>query len=74
MMMRAYEVKHGAPYEGETSTKFKDLKTLDSEMKKAVAAAEELGYIEGYGDKFKPYNGATREQMAKVVSLFLLDK
>ncbi|KAB2489379.1 5'-nucleotidase C-terminal domain-containing protein [Priestia endophytica] len=74
MMMRAYEVKHGAPYEGETSTKFTDLKTLDSEMKKAVAAAEELGYIEGYGDKFKPYNGATREQMAKVVSLFLLDK
>ncbi|WP_258309262.1 hypothetical protein [Cytobacillus oceanisediminis] len=40
-------------------------------MKNAVAAAEGLGYVVGFGDLFKPTETATCAQSAKVLSLFL---
>ncbi|WP_456277590.1 S-layer homology domain-containing protein [Bacillus sp. AK128] len=69
MLMRAYEYKNAAGYEVEENH-FKDISQYDTEMKTAVSAAAELGFVSGYGDEFKPGNKATRAQAAKVLSLF----
>ncbi|MGE8080458.1 5'-nucleotidase C-terminal domain-containing protein [Peribacillus loiseleuriae] len=50
---------------------FKDISKLDEETQLAISMAYELEIIQGYGTEYKPYNYATREQAAKVVSKFL---
>ncbi|MGD6875645.1 5'-nucleotidase C-terminal domain-containing protein [Bacillus infantis] len=70
MLIRAYNLKNDVDYKAKSVT-FTDLKNLDAEMKNSVASAEELGFVKGYGDQFKPGAEATRAQSAKVISLFL---
>jgi hypothetical protein len=70
MLIRAYNLKNNTDYKAK-ETSFEDIQKLNAEMKNAVAAAEELGYVVGFGDLFKPTETATRAQSAKVLSLFL---
>lgn len=50
---------------------FKDISKLDKETQLAISMAYELEIIQGYGDEYKPFSQASREQAAKVVSKFL---
>jgi 5'-nucleotidase len=71
MIKRAYEYKTKSEYTSEVETPFTDLETLGDEAQTSIQLAYSLGLIKGYGDMYKPYNNATREQSAKVLSLFL---
>jgi 5'-nucleotidase len=64
-------VKKGAEYKVTTAATFTDISGLDAEVQNAISAAKELGFIQGYGDEFKPSQGATRAQGAKLLSLVL---
>jgi 5'-nucleotidase len=73
MLIRAYNLKNKVDYKAK-ETSFTDIGALNTEMKNAVAAAQELGYITGFdkaGTQFKPTNSTTRAEAAKVVGLFL---
>ncbi|WP_110113627.1 5'-nucleotidase C-terminal domain-containing protein [Bacillus sp. CGMCC 1.16541] len=71
MLIRAYKVANDHNYEVKTKISFNDVQHLDSEMKESVQAAYEIGYIQGYGNQFKPQHSATRVQAAKIIALFL---
>jgi 5'-nucleotidase len=71
MMIRAYNVKKGVDYKATAAAGFTDISGLDAEVQNAISAAKELGFIQGYGDAFKPGQGATRAQGAKLLSLVL---
>jgi 5'-nucleotidase len=73
MLIRAYELANKTEYTAKETT-FTDIAGLNAEMKNAVAAAQELGYVTGFdkeGTTFKPSNTTTRGEAAKVVGLFL---
>jgi 5'-nucleotidase len=71
MLIRAYDLKNKTEYAAKATT-FTDIEALNAEMKNAVAAAQELGYVNGFDEKtFKPSNKTTRAEAAKVVGLFL---
>jgi 5'-nucleotidase len=74
MLVRAYNVKNKTEFAATKATTFTDISGLSEEMKKAVAAVQELGYVTGFDEaqtQFKPNNSTTRAQAAKVVGLFL---
>jgi 5'-nucleotidase len=71
MMIRAYNVKKGAAHQPAATAEFTDIVNLDAETKAAISSAKELGFIQGYGEEFKPGQGATRAQGAKLLSLLL---
>ncbi|KOO41117.1 5'-nucleotidase C-terminal domain-containing protein [Priestia koreensis] len=70
MLMRAYKVKNGS-VPAPTKDVFKDTSTLKPEMKDAIEVAYELGYVDGFGDQFKPFNTAKRAESAKVLYMLL---
>jgi 5'-nucleotidase len=71
MMVRAYNLKKAVDYKATAAAGFTDISGLDAEVQNAISAAKELGFIQGYGDVFKPGEGATRAQGAKLLSLVL---
>ncbi|PWW29423.1 2',3'-cyclic-nucleotide 2'-phosphodiesterase (5'-nucleotidase family) [Cytobacillus oceanisediminis] len=72
MLERAYELQTEAAYEPKAKAPFTDITKLTEEAQEAIAAAYELGYVEGYGkDLFQPKGHATRQEAAKVISVFL---
>ncbi|QPC47534.1 5'-nucleotidase C-terminal domain-containing protein [Mangrovibacillus cuniculi] len=71
MLMRAYEVKTGAAYEGSADMMFDDIVSLNTEMKAAVEAAADLGYVVGNGTSFRPADSSTRAEAARVLAMFL---
>ncbi|HYK74215.1 MAG TPA: 5'-nucleotidase C-terminal domain-containing protein [Pseudoneobacillus sp.] len=74
MLVRAYNLKNKTEYTTKETT-FTDISGLNAEMKNAVAAAQELGFVNGFSQtQFKPSNVSTRAQAATVVGKFLTPK
>lgn len=72
MAMRAYELLTGEAYVAEGEATFEDIGALRVESAASVHGAYELGLVDGFTDtEFKPYEKASRAQLAKVFSLFL---
>lgn len=72
MLKRAYDWKNEGDYKATVKVPFKDISKLDTEELNSVAMAYELGLVNGYEDNtFKPKNSASREESAKVLSIFL---
>ncbi|MHC0036470.1 5'-nucleotidase C-terminal domain-containing protein [Pseudoneobacillus sp. C159] len=74
MMIRAYNHMNKVEYKAKDAANFTDIAGLDAEVQNAVSSAKELGFIQGYGELFKPGQGATRAQGAKLLSLILTAK
>ncbi|WP_456273200.1 5'-nucleotidase C-terminal domain-containing protein [Bacillus sp. AK031] len=72
MLMRAYEYENGEVYVPVEENRFKDIDIYNYEMQAAINAAAEIGYVIGYGDSFKPREGSTRGQAAKVLALYFI--
>ncbi|WP_226618619.1 5'-nucleotidase C-terminal domain-containing protein [Cytobacillus firmus] len=72
MLERAYEYKTEADYKAKEDAPFTDISHLTDEAKEAIAAAYELQFVQGYGNNdFRPTGKASREEAAKVTSVFL---
>ncbi|MGF2617975.1 5'-nucleotidase C-terminal domain-containing protein [Rossellomorea aquimaris] len=72
MLMRAYSYENGEVHVPVKGNSFSDISIYNYEMQTAINAAAELGYVIGYGDAFKPREGSTRGQAAKVLSLYFI--
>jgi 5'-nucleotidase / UDP-sugar diphosphatase len=71
ILNRAYQWTSGKAYVAEGKAPFSDIAKLSKESINAITMGYELEIINGFGDEFKPLQKGTREQSAKVISLFL---
>ena len=69
MLNRVYEKVNG-DYPIEEYAQYSDYGQHTAETKEAITLLDELGIVEGYNGKFMPSKFTSREETAKMVSLF----
>lgn len=71
MVVRAYSVKIGKPFEATTEADYLDAASVSPWFEAEVNAAHELGFMTGSEDgNFNPQGHAVRAHAAKVISLY----
>ncbi|ANU27520.1 endonuclease [Planococcus versutus] len=69
MLNRVYEMKNGT-YKVSTYAPFTDYERFNNETKKAITMLYDFEVVEGYNGKYMPKKFTTREETAKMFSLF----
>lgn len=69
MLNRVYEMKHGK-YEVTNYAPFTDYARFNAETKKAITMLYDFEVVDGYNGKYMPKKYTTREETAKMFSLF----
>lgn len=69
MLNRVYEMNHGK-YQVDKYAPFSDYGRFNDETKKAITMLYDFEVVEGYNGKYMPKRYTTREETAKIFSLF----